>query len=152
MCDIKEIRWSPYSRESCSISLDGNTRIGFGVHPIFDIAPGAWNIFWLTFAQLDQIAYYKGDPDKYVITCDALAVCAGAALQIIKFEEGKTITIGDLALITKPKEFIELIAKVPTFLPLVFYGKSWLNVARRRAARYRVMPSNVVNIDFRKGG
>jgi len=141
------MRWSPYSRESCSIMIDENTRVGFGVHPVFDVVPGAWNIFWLTFAQLDQVAHYKGELGQYLVTCDALAVCAGAAMQAYGDK-----TLGDLAVSIRPKEFINIVIKIPTFLPFIFYGERWFGVAKKRAERYRVMPDNVVRIDFRKGG
>lgn len=150
MC-AEEIRWSPYSRASCSIQIDETTSIGFGVHPVFDVVPGAWNIFWLTFAQLDQVAYYRGEIQDYLVTCDALAVCAGAAMQTVKTADGSTSAIGELAVRMKPKEFVEAVAKIPTFLPIVFYGEKWITVARRRAARYRVLPDNVIDINFRKG-
>lgn len=145
------MRWSPYSREACSIEMDDGIKIGFGVHPVFDIVPGAWNIFWLTFAQLDQVAHYKGELEQYLITCDALAVCAGAALQNAP-PPMQARTLGDLAVELRPKEFVEVVKKIPTFLPFTFYGAKWFNVASSRAARYRVMPDNVVRIDFRKGG
>lgn len=143
-----EVRWSPYPREACAISLDADTRVGFGVHPAFDIVPGAWNIFWLTFAQLDQLAYYKGDVNEYIITCDALAVCVGAALQ----QTGKgTMTIGDMATTMRPKGFIEIVANSKSFLPVVFYGERWFNVAKARSEAYRDDLDNVIRIDFRKG-
>ena len=148
---MDEIRWSPYPRESCTVRIDEEIIIGFGAHPVFDVVPGAWNIFWLTFAQLDQVAYYKGDMSNYLVTCDALAVCAGAAMQSTQTPNG-AVTLGSLALQMRPKEFIEAIANFKTFLPLVFYGERWLKVAQARAAKYRVMPDNVIRIDFRKGG
>ena len=76
------MRWSPYSRESCTLTLPDGGVIGLGADPIFDAVPGSWNIFWLTFAQLDGVAHYKGDLKDYLVSCDALAVCVGAALQL----------------------------------------------------------------------
>ncbi len=147
----KKDRWSPYPQDACVLVLENNIEIGFGTHPIFDVVPGAWNIFWLTFAQLDQMAYYKGDLSKYLVTCDALAVCAGAAMQMAP-KPNSAYTIGELANRMRPKEFLSIVSTFPTFLPTVFYGEKWMSVAKARARKYRNMPDNVVNIDFRRGG
>jgi len=140
------MRWSPYPRSAYTIKLDDGSTVGFGAHLVFDIIPGAWNIFWLTFPQIDQTAFYKGDPDKYPVTCDALAVCVGAAMQVASPINANSM--GALASQLKPREFIEAARSVPTFLPFIFYGKRWFSVASRRAERYRVTPNNVLVGDF----
>jgi len=144
------LRWSPYPRSAYTITTEEGFVAGLGAHPIFGQVAGAWNIFWLTYAQLDSLAYYKGDLSAYVTSCDAVAVCVGAALQVTPPNITEHSCLGDLAEQVRPKQFIEVVAKFPTFLPAVFFSERWFAVAKSRAARYRVVPDNVIVGNFRK--
>ena len=144
-----ELIWSPYPRDACTIILEGGIKVGFGVHPIFDLIPGAWNIFWLTFSQLDRLAYYNGDHRSYVVSCDALAVCVGAALQAMPNTKPMEI-VGNIAAQLSPTEFIGRVANFSAFLPVMFYGERWFNVAYKRASTYVKPNGNIIHVDFRE--
>ena len=147
----KEIRWSPYPREAYTILLgdDQKTRMGLGAHPVLDVVPGAWNIFWLTFAPLDQMAYYTGELKSYIVNCDALAICTSAAMQMSP-APNEAMTFGELAVTMQPKSFIDLVIPVATFLPFVYYGEEWIKKARLRAEKVKPIFDNVIQVDFRK--
>jgi hypothetical protein len=144
--------WSEYPQEAYTVTLLTGHVTGLGVHPAFSTAPGAWNIFWLTYSVLDSLAYYKGDPLDYFYTCDELPVCVGAALQIVPEikRNKKDVTYGQLALDHTPMEFIKLVKPdKENFLPIAYYGDSWFSVAENNALRYKERTDNIVHHDFR---
>ncbi len=143
--------WSKYPQEAYTVTLPTGRVAGLGVHPAFNFAPGAWNLFWLTYSALDGLAYYKGDPMKYFYTCGELPICVGAALQIVpKVRKNKVdVTYGQIAIECTPTEFIEFAEMDKNFLLPSYYGNRWFSTARHNALKYRAGGDNIIHHDFR---
>lgn len=143
----ESIQWSPFSRASYTIEHEGE-RTGIGMHPVFDVIPGAWNLLWLSWENLDGLIYWDKDPAIFPYHCGILPIVVATCMQSLK--DGGNFGIA--AECAEPLFFLKIVmeeaeAGNPPLL-MEMYGASWMDVAMARAKAYKRQGEGAVVIPF----
>lgn len=144
--------YSPAPKEAYTITHEGRL-YGIGLHPVFSVVPGAWNLLWLLAApQLEVLLNYRGASADYpTYFPGAMPSAVGTALQ--RCGEGLK-TWGDLAEELSSKDFMRRMRAAVEPPPLVVkaHGEIILEIMQDNAKLYFPMPDNVVWVDVWKAG
>ena len=141
--------YSPAPREAYSNEYEGR-QYGVGLHPVYDVVPGAWGITWLLAAPfMEELLNYRGPAEEYpTYLPGALPHAVGTALQ--RCGEGLR-TWGDMAEDVAPTELLRRMRMaIGPFVPIVvkFYGEIILDVMAENAELYHShQAKNVVYIN-----
>lgn len=139
--------WSALPHKAYSVNVEG-IQYGIGLHPIWDVIPGAWNIFSMIWSdQLEALLSWSEDPKEFPINCGCLPLAAAAALE----QATPSQTWGEIAEVTTPREFIEAFKRRPncniSILPL-FFGQKFWDLAEAKIASYQPTMPNIIRGDF----
>ncbi|WP_157861420.1 hypothetical protein [Desulfurivibrio alkaliphilus] len=149
-CRPSKVRWSSQPKESYSVLYDGEM-VGIGLDPIFDAAPGAWNIMWLTSAEkLESLLAYGDDPGQFPASLGSMPLAIATALQA----HGDRL-LGELAEEMKPRQFLDYLRnnKVDPIINQIHGHDIWFDIASDNIKKHYIeLADNVNPVDFRQGG
>ena len=138
--------YSRLPRENYTTIYNGETK-GLGVHPVFAVVPGAWNLLWLRLGpDLEDLLSWSKPPGQFPCSLAALAPAVATALQ--HCSPGSTF--GDLAESLSPTKLISAMKASPV-VPFMsqIYGDMWYQVATEHARAFVPCYSNVIMVDFK---
>jgi hypothetical protein len=106
--------------------------------------PGVWNILWLGASQaIEGLRSYSGDAGDFPVSFNCTPAVVGASLQVSGDK-----TLGELAEVLEPMDWIDRALTVPNFILAAVYPL-WETIAREAAAAYVPRShNNLYVVDF----
>jgi hypothetical protein len=139
--------WGLAKPEQYSVKINGEF-YGPGLNPEAQI-PGFFNLLQLLSSDLDNMLGWRGDPMQYPIRLGGGAYAAATALQLDA--QAPQYTLGDLAEILDPEEFVERIRGRTDLIIYKCFGDCIWGLLADRAAVLKATAEarNVVRVDFK---
>lgn len=149
----KPLVWSPYERETYTVTLADGSKAGIGALDLFDDRPGLWNIVWLHSERVDHLLDWQEDP----LHAPAFSLSVYECEKSADFLYG-ALTLESWAEELFPEKWIKMIAENDLHPPIrEFWDEcehplnSWLLIATRRArlSRYHTeRTGNKIVVNF----